>query len=162
MSHELEGDFKVRAVNECGECVSSCTVKLPQQQQQQLLQQQQQQLLKREFHSHTHTVSQNIQIVKKEVVKKSPKFSTPIQGMMVEEGASVKLFGVFQGTPDPKITWVHKGKPLLAGKDVTIDTRNKMTTLTIEKVSVWLFKFAKIAVHLYALPQNGSSSIMCS
>ena len=123
----------MRAVNECGECVSSCTVKLPQQQQ--LQQQQQQQLLKREFHSHTHTVSKNIQIVKKEIVKKSPKFTTPIQGMMVEEGASLKLFGVLQGTPDPQITWLHKGKPLMDGKDVKIETRNKMTTLTIEKAS---------------------------
>ncbi len=137
----LEGDFKVRAVNECGECVSSCTVKVPKQQQQQLQQQQtsQQQQQQKEFHSYSHTMTQSSEIVKKEIVKKNqaPKFSTPVHGLMAEEGANVKLFGVLQGHPEPKVTWLHKGKPLLVGKDpaIKIETKNKMTILTIDKVT---------------------------
>ncbi len=133
VSPDLEGDFKVRAVNECGECVSSCTVKVAKQQQQQQHHQQQQ------FHSYTHTVTESSQVSKKEVVKKeqAPKFVTPVHGMMTEEGATVKLFGVLQGYPEPKITWLHKGKPLVAGKDpnIHIETRNRMTSLIIEKVN---------------------------
>jgi hypothetical protein len=140
----LEGDFKVRAVNECGECVSSCTIKLPKQQQQQQLKQQQQQQTsqqqqQKEFHSYSHTMTQSSEIIKKEIVKKNqaPKFSTPVHGLMAEEGADVKLFGVLQGHPEPKVTWLHKGKPLLVGKDpaIKIETKNKMTILTIEKVT---------------------------
>ena len=130
----MEGDFKVRAVNECGECISSCTVKVAKQQQQKQQQQQQQ-----EFHSYTHTVTESSQVSKKEVVKKqqAPKFVTPVHGMMAEEGATVKLFGVLQGYPEPKVTWLHKGKPLVVGKDPNVQTEtiNKMTSLIIEKVN---------------------------
>jgi hypothetical protein len=84
-------------------------------------------------------MTQSSEIVKKEIVKKdqAPKFSTPVHGLMAEEGADVKLFGVLQGHPEPKVTWLHKGKPVLVGKDlaIKIETKNKMTILTIEKVT---------------------------
>ena len=84
-----EGEFKVRAVNECGESVSCCTVNIKQPQQHQ--QQQQQQHLQQHFHQQQQSFSQKITTTQggvktEEGVKKRvpPKFSTPIQGPILE------------------------------------------------------------------------------
>jgi len=82
------------------------------------------------------------------VVKKqqAPKFVNPVHGMMAEEGATAKLFGVLQGYPEPKVTWLHKGKPLVVERDpnIQIETRNRMASLTIEKVKCIVMKFFKL------------------
>lgn len=68
--------------------------------------------------------------------KTAPKFTSPVHGVMTEEGVAVKLVGVFQGSPDFRVNWLHNSKVLVSNDEVGIETKNKVTSLVIKKVGL--------------------------
>ena len=69
------GDYRVRAINHCGEVSSSCTL----------------------------NVKETANKEKREDVP--PQFTKPLQGCAVEEGQKILVEGTFIGQPEPQVSW---------------------------------------------------------
>jgi hypothetical protein len=134
LGRETSGDFKVRAVNAVGESASSCNVKVAESQQQQQQQQQLVSVSTKTSQTSERTLIKEVTKAKKEV---APKFVSPVQGVIAEEGSSLTLTGVLQGQPEPEVSWLHRGQPVKQDANVRVETKNKKTTLCIKKVSWW-------------------------
>ena len=140
---QQSGEYKVRAVNPLGECRSTCQVKvsppkakssstaISTQTTTTLLEQQQQQ--QQQQHRYTHKVAAG---TSGPVAAVAPKFITPIQGSIVEEGAKVVLEGVFQGQPKPKIKWTYNEETIQEseGKYRIDSSKENKSRLVIDKV----------------------------
>lgn len=68
------------------------------------------------------------------------------QALKVKAGNSIRLFGTYDGTPTPNLTW-HKDSGLLPDQ-ANVDTTESTTLMLIDKSTRFLF-FA-----LFKLPQS--------
>ncbi len=125
---EFSGNYKVRAVNVAGDCQSTCSLRVVSKTEVVG------QMKVNSYHSHTLiTDEERTRVVSNRISPKdvAPKFHSPIQGLMSEEGAQITLSGQFDSYPPPKVSWTFKGKPVNHGK---ILVEHKQTSLTIPKV----------------------------
>ena len=148
------GEYKVRAINSLGECRSTCRLKITPRKtsaaistQTSVVESPSSASLTQE-HSYTHKMAQNeeTRTGKKAV---APKFISPIQGSMVEEGVKVVLEGIYQAQPQPAIKWLHNGKSLHhSSHDFKINSTQNKSSLIITKV---------IQIHFYPADPGGRS-----
>ncbi len=46
------------------------------------------------------------------------------------------MVGIFQGSPEIRVHWLHNAKVLVSNAGVEIETKNKTTSLIIKKVGL--------------------------
>ena len=140
------GNYQVRAVNKFGECNSSChlNVKSLKTVSETETQTTDSSLCEQMTHSYIHSVSSK-SVTKKSFVSDSgiekiirkttePKFLTPIQGNITEEGSKIVMEGIISGFPEPRVTWLRNNKRIQPDSDTKMIFDKKKTTLTITKV----------------------------
>ena len=140
------GNYQVRAVNKFGECNSSChlNVKSVKTVSETETQTTDSSLCEQKTHSYIHSVSSQ-SVTKSSFVSDSgiekrirkttePKFLTPIQGNITQEGSKIVMEGTISGFPEPIVTWLRNNERIQPDSDTTIIFDKKKTTLTITKV----------------------------
>ena len=137
------GTYMVKAKNNLGECKSSCilNVKPMKTSSDSQTQTSGETEITRRSNSYTHSITntsttKKVVLVDSNVEKKSvePKFVSPIEGKIVEEGDSVTLEGTITGRPMPKITWLRNGKVLVLDMNTKISHLKNKSILSIDKV----------------------------
>ena len=101
-------------------------------------------LCEQKTHSYIHSVSsQSVTrtsfvsdsgIEKRTKKTNEPKFLTPIQGNITEEGSKIVMEGIISGFPEPRVTWLRNNKRIQPDSDTKMIFDKKKTTLTITKV----------------------------
>jgi hypothetical protein len=137
------GNYQVRAVNKFGECNSSChlNVKSVKTVSETETQTTDSSLCEQKTHSYIHSVSSQ-SVTKTSFLSESgiekrtrkttePKFLTPIQGNITEEGSKIVILS---GLPEPRVTWLRNNERIQPDSDTTIIFDKKKTSLTITKV----------------------------
>ena len=140
------GNYQVKAVNKFGECQSSCllnvknakTVAETETQTVDSLQ------FEKKTHSYVHSVSSKsvtrtsfvsdsgIETKTKQMTE--PRFTTPIQGTITEEGTEIVMTAILSGYPEPKIVWLKNNQIIQPSSDMIIKSNKCKSTLTIRKV----------------------------
>ena len=118
------GNYTVRAVNQCGECRSTCRLSVDAAPQT---------LTSTDSTIVTEQITSKTVAVSKKVVE--PSFVSPVQGCMVEEGERVVLEGTVNGSPEPKITWWRGKSQVFSNERLQVTFCRGKTCLTIEKTS---------------------------
>ena len=143
---ENSGEFKVKAINNEGECQSTCvltveSINLSTGTQTTLNSESYQRIDESSFTERlnieeTEKISYVAQSSVKTKPKKilAPKFLKQVQSKVVDEGQSVVLEVIIDGDPQPKITWLYNDKPVKTGTDVRIQHQDQSTKLIISKL----------------------------
>lgn len=67
-------------------------------------------------------------------VLKAPRV-TPLEAKILPNGATLVFTSKFNGTPEPEIQWLRNGRPIDIDDDVTIETIDQKSTITVRNMS---------------------------
>lgn len=67
-------------------------------------------------------------------ILKAPRV-TPLEAKILKTGDTLVFTSKYQGTPEPEIRWLRNGKPIDIDDDVTVETTQQQSTVTVRNMS---------------------------